>query len=117
MKIRFVKQTGFVQLPLERYDELILENKRMMEELDNSVPLKEYNELQELLDNIVKIEDNWNGEPRLRIDLSKLATRLNEKFEQSEFAGKWTMKDMSNHVETIWGAFEKKPQEANEDQA
>ena len=117
MKIRFVKQTGFVQLPLERYDELILENKRMMEELDNSVSLDEYNELQELLDNIIKIEDSWNDGPILRIDLSKLAARLNEKFEQSKFAGKWIMKDMSNHIETIWGAFKEIPQEADEDQA
>jgi len=109
-------KTGFAQLPLERYDELILENKRMMEELDNSVSLDEYNELQELLDNIVKIEDNWNDEPILRIDLSKLAARLNEKFEQSKFAGKWTMKDMSNHVETIWGAFKEVSQVADEDE-
>lgn len=109
-------KTGFAQLPLERYDKLILENKRMMEELDNSVPLKEYNELQELLDNIVKIEDNWNGEPRLRIDFSKLAARLNEKFEQSKFAGKWIMKDMSNHIETIWGAFKEVSQVADEDE-
>lgn len=104
-------------MPLERYDELILENKRMMEELDNSVSLDEYNELQELLDNVVKIEADWCNEPRLKIDLRKLATRLSERFEQSEFADKWTMKDMSNHVETIWGVFEKKPQETAEDQA
>lgn len=104
--------TGFAQLPLERYDELILENKRMMEELDNSVTLDEYNELYELLDNIVKIETDWNDKPRLKIDLSKLATRLNEKFEQSEFAGKWTMKDMSNHKETVWGVFKEIKQEA-----
>ena len=98
-----------MQLPLERYDELILENKRMMEELDNSVSLDEYNELQELLDNIVKIEPDWNNEPRLKIDLSKLAARLSERFEQSEFAGKWTMLDLSDHVETIWGVFKEIP--------
>ena len=110
------KNLGFVQMPLERYDELILDNKRMMEELDNSVTLKEYNDLQELLDDVVKIEADWNNEPRLRIDLSKLAARLNEKFEQSKFAGKWIMKDMSNHVETIWGAFEEIPQVADENE-
>jgi len=102
-------ETGFVQLPLERYDELILENKRMMEELDNSVSLDEYNELQELLDSIVKIEADWNNEPKLKIDLSKLAARLSERFEQSEFAGKWTMLDLSDHVETIWGVFKEIP--------
>lgn len=105
------KYLGFAQLPLERYDELILERKRMMEELDNSVTLDEYNELQELLDNIVKIEAGWNNEPRLQIDLSGLAARINEKFKQSEFAGKWTMRDLSDHVETIWSAFV-----ANEDE-
>jgi len=110
-------EKGFVQMPLERYDELILENKRMMEELDNSVTLDEYNELLELLDNIVKIEPDWNDEPRLKINLSKLATILNEKLEQSEFAGKWTMMDLSDHVETIWGAFKEIPQEVVEDQA
>lgn len=111
-----IMKTGFAQLPLERYDELILENKRMMEELDNSVSLDEYNELQELLDNVVKIEADWNNEPRLKIDLRKLAARLSERFEQSEFAGKWTMKDMSNHVETIWGVFKEIPQVADEDE-
>ena len=102
-------KTGFAQLPLERYDELLLEDKRMMEELDNSVTLDEYNELQELLDSIVKIEADWNNEPRLRIDFRKLAARLKERFEQSEFAGKWTMMSLSDHAETIWGVFEKKP--------
>lgn len=102
-------EKGFVQMPLERYDGLILENIRMIEELDNSVTLDEYNELLELLDNIVKIEPDWNDEPRLKINLSKLATILNEKFEQSEFAGKWTMMDLSDHVETIWGAFKEIP--------
>lgn len=96
-------------MPLERYDGLILENIRMIEELDNSVTLDEYNELLELLDNIVKIEPDWNDEPRLKINLSKLATILNEKFEQSEFAGKWTMMDLSDHVETIWGVFKEIP--------
>jgi len=90
---------GFVQMPLERYDQLILENKRMMDALDN----------------IVKIEADWNGEPVLKIDLSKLTTRLNEKFEQSEFAGKWIMKDMSDYKETVWGVFKKI--DADENQA
>jgi hypothetical protein len=95
-------KTGFAQLPLERYDELILGKKRMMEELDN----------------IVKIEADWNNEPRLKIDLSILAARISEKFEQSEFAGKWTMKDISKHTETVWGVFEKiKYDEDEEDQA
>ena len=105
-------KTGFAQLPLERYDELLLENKRMMEELDNSVTLDEYNELKELLDSIVKIETDWDDKPRLKIDFSKLAARLDEKFEQSEFADKWTMKDMSNHKETVWGVFKELKQEA-----
>lgn len=89
-------------MPLERYDQLILENKRMMDELDS----------------IVKIEADWNGEPRLTIDLSILAARISEKFEQSEFAGKWIMKDISEHKETVWGVFEKiKHDEDEEDQA
>lgn len=101
------KNLGFVQMPLERYDQLVLENKRMTDELDNSVSLDEYNELQELLDNIVKIEADWNNEPMLRIDLSVLAAKISEKFEQSKFAGKWTMKDISKHTETVWSVFEK----------
>jgi len=116
-----IMEKGFVQMPLERYDQLILENKRMREELDNSVTLDEYNKLQELLDSIVKIEADWCNEPRLTIDFSKLATRLKEKFEQSKFAGKWTMVDMSDHKETVWCVFKKINQEAaidsEEDQA
>lgn len=78
-------------MPLERYDQLILENKRMMDELDN----------------IVTIEADWNNEPMLKIDLSILAARISEKFEQSEFASKWTLKDMSKYKETVWTVFKK----------
>lgn len=108
---------GFVQMPLARYDELILDNKYMMEELDKSVPLKEYNKLEELLDSIVKIETGWDGKPRLKINLSKLAARINNKFKQSEFADKYTMIDLSEHVEPIWDAFKEIPQVDEEDQA
>ena len=108
--------TGYAQIPLERYDELILDNKRMMEELDSSVSLDEYNALQELLDNTVKIELDWNDEPRLKIDLSGLAARLRERFERSEFTGKWTMMDLSDHVETVWDAFKEIPQVTDEDE-
>ena len=95
-------QKGFVQMPLEMYDQLILENKRLMDELDS----------------IVKIEADWNNEPTLRIDLSMLATRIREKFEQSEFAGKWTMNDISRHTERVWGAFKQiEDDEDEEDQA
>ena len=112
-----IMDKGFVQMPLARYDELILDNKYMMEELDKSVPLKEYNKLEELLDSIVKIETDWGNEPRLKIDLSKLAARINDKFNQSEFADKYTMIDLSEHVETIWGAFKEIQQVDEEDQA
>ena len=94
-------KTGFVQMPLETYNELMLENKRMMDTLDS----------------IVKIEADWKNEPILRVDLSKLATRLNEKFEQSEFVGKWAMKDMSDHVGTIWDVFKKITEVDDENQA
>lgn len=97
-----IMEKGFVQMPLERYDQLILENKRMMDELDN----------------IVKIEADWNNEPMLKIDLSILAAKIREKFEQSEFAGKWTMADISNYKETVWGVFKKiEHDEDEEDQA
>lgn len=78
-------------MPLERYDELM----RMMNALDN----------------IVTIEADWNNEPMLKIDLSGLAARLSEKFEQSEFANEWTMKDLSNRKEIVWDMFEKIEQE------
>ncbi len=93
---------GFVQMPLEMYDQLTLENKRMMD----------------VLDNIVTIEADWNNEPMLKIDLSGLAARIREKFEQSEFAGEWTLKDMSRHKEIVWGVFKKiEHDEDDEDQA
>ena len=95
-------QKGLVQMPLEMYDQLILENKRLMD----------------VLDNIAKIETDWNNEPVLKIDLSGLAARIREKFEQSEFADKWTMKDISNHKETVWGVFKQiEYDEDEEDQA
>lgn len=97
-----IMQKGLVQMPLEMYDQLILEHKRMMD----------------VLDNIVKIEADWNDEPTLRIDLGVLAAIIRKKFEQSEFAGKWTMKDISNHKETVWGVFKQiEHDEDEEDQA
>ena len=95
-------QKGLVQMPLEMYDQLTLEYKRMMD----------------VLDNIVKIEADWNNEPILKIDLSVLADRIREKLEQSEFAGEWILKDMSKHTEAVWGVFEKiEHDEYEEDQA
>lgn len=95
-------QKGLVQMPLEMYDQLILENKRMMD----------------VLDNIIKIEADWNNEPMLKIDLSVLADRIREKFEQSEFAGEWMLKDMSRYKEIVWGVFKKiEHDEDDEDQA
>ena len=93
---------GFVQMPLERYNQLILENKRLMDALDN----------------IVTIEADWENEPSLKIDLSVLAAKINEKFEQSEFTGEWTMEDVSKRKETVWGVFERiEHDEDEEDQA
>jgi len=95
-------KTSFVQLPLDKYNEMLLENYRLNMELDS----------------IVKIEAGWNGEPRLTIDLSILAARISKKFEQSEFTDKWTLKDMSKHEETVWDAFKKiEYDEDGEDQA
>jgi len=97
-----IMEKGFVQMPLERYDELIMENYRLNMELDS----------------IVKIEADWNNEPTLRIDLSVLAARIREKFEQSEFAGEWIMEDISNHKERVWGVFKQiEHDEDEEDQA
>jgi hypothetical protein len=93
-------EKGFAQVPLERYNQLMLENYRLNMELNN----------------IAKIETDWNNEPVLKIDLSVLAAIINNKFKQSEFADKYTMIDLSNRVETIWDAFKAKPQ-ADEDQA
>ena len=78
-------------MPLDKYNEMLLENYRLME----------------ILDNIVKIEADWNNEPILKIDLSILAARISEKFEQSEFTDKWTLKDMSKYKETVWTVFKK----------
>ena len=95
-------KTSFVQLPLDKYNEILLENYKLNMELDS----------------VVKIEADWNGEPRLTIDLSILAARINKKFEQSEFTDKWTLKDMSKHQETVWDAFKKiEYDEDGEDQA
>ena len=59
------------------------------------------------LNNIIKVEADWNNEPTLKIDLSVLADRISEKFEWSEFADEWIMEDISNHKETVWGVFKK----------
>lgn len=93
---------GFVQMPLERYDQLMLENKRMMD----------------VLDNIVTIEADWNNEPVLKIDLSGLAARIRETFEQSEFAGEWILRDIGKRKEIVWGVFKQiKHDEDEENQA
>ena len=92
-------KAGFVQLPLDKYNEILLENYKLNMELDS----------------IVKVEADWKGEPRLTIDLSILAARISKKFEQSEFTDKWTLKDMSKHKEAIWDVF--KEIEYDEDQA
>lgn len=97
-------ETGFAQLPLERYDELILENRRMMEELDNSVSLAEYNELKAKLDEVVIIRKRWDDKPALDINLDVLKEIIKEKFLQSEFAGNYILNELGSKEE-IYGAF------------
>ena len=97
-------KTGFAQLPLEKYDELILENKRMMEELDNSVSLAEYNELKAKLDEVVIIRKRWDGKPALDINLDVLKETIKEKFLQSEFAGSYILDELDSREE-IYSAF------------
>lgn len=97
-------KTGFAQLPLARYDKLILENKRMMEELDNSVTLDEYNALKAKLDGAVSIRERWDGRPALSINLDALKEIIEEKLLQSEFAGSYILNKL-NGKEEIYGAF------------
>jgi len=97
-------EAGFAQLPLERYDQLILDNKRMMEELDNSVALNEYNELKAKLDGLVSIRKRWDGTPALNINLDALKETIEEKFLQSEFAGNYILNEL-NSKEEIYGVF------------
>ena len=91
-------------MPLERYNELMLENKRMMEELDNSVTLDEYNELKAKLDEVVSIRERWDGRPALNINLNALKEIIEEKLLQSEFAGSYILNKLNNKEE-IYGAF------------
>jgi len=98
------KNLGFVQMPLERYDEMILDNKRMMEELDNSVSLDEYNKLKAKLDEVVIIRERWDGKPALDINLKVLKGVINEKFSQSEFADNYILNKL-NSKEEIYSAF------------
>ena len=102
-------ETGFVQLPLERYDRLILDNKRMMEELDNSVSLDEYNALMSIIDEAVVIEANYREEPEVRISISALADIIIDKFQQSGFVDEYEMKDLhKRYPQELYGLIKKK---------
>ena len=104
-----IMKAGFVQLPLERYDRLILDNKRMMEELDNSVTLDEYNSLMEIIDNTVIVEADYRGEPQLRISVAAIADIIKEKFQQSGFADEYQLQELhKKYPQELYGLIKKK---------
>lgn len=110
-----IMETGFVQLPLVRYDRLILDNMRMMEELDNSVSLDKYNALMEAFDNAITIdsaitiEADYKGDPAVRISVAALADIIIDKFQQSDFADEYQLVDIhKRYPYEIYGLIEKK---------
>ena len=82
------KPICFVQMPLDKYDQLILENKRMMDKLDK----------------IVTIKKRWDDRPALYINLDVLKETIKEKFLQSEFAANYILNELDSKEE-IYGAF------------
>ena len=104
-------------MPLERYDELILENRRMMEELENSVPMDVHLALTRAIENSFRIIDDYKGEPLLQFDYKNFLSIVEDLLAKSKYAGKYRVKDANSlYEEIIYGVFEKIPED-DEDQA
>jgi hypothetical protein len=101
-------EKGFVHMPLKRYDELILENKRMMEELENSVPMDVHLALTQAIERSFRIEGGYRDEPVLTFDYRNFLNIIDDLLAETKYAGKYKIKDVDSlYAERIYGVFER----------
>lgn len=113
-------RTGTAQLPLERYDELILENYRLSTELENSVPMDVHLALTQAIESSFRVEDAYREEPVLKFDYKNFLNIIEDLLAETKYAGKYRVRDADRlFAEAIYGVFERIPEddEDEEDQA
>ena len=111
---------GFVQIPIDRYDQLILENYRLSTELENSVPMAEHLALTQAIESSFRIESDYRDEPVLKFDYRNFLNIIDDLLAETKYAGKYRVRDANSlHAEIIFGIFEKisEDDEDEEDQA
>lgn len=105
-------KTGTAQLPLERYDELILENYRLSTELENSVPMDIHLTLTQAIESSFRVEDGYKEEPVLTFDYKNFLNIIEDLLAETKYAGKYRVRDVDSlYAETIFGVFERIPED------
>ena len=90
-------KTGFVQMPLERYDELIV--------------------LTQAIKSSFKIEGDYSDEPVLKFDYRNFLNIIESLLTETKYASKYRVKDANSlYPEIIFGVCERIPED-DEDQA
>ena len=90
-------KTGFVQMPLEKYDELMA--------------------LTQAIKSSFKIEGDYRDEPALKFDYRNFLGTIEGLLAGTKYASKYRVKDAGSlYAETIFGVFER-ISEDDEDQA
>jgi hypothetical protein len=90
---------GFVQMPLERYDELLA--------------------LTQAIKRSFSFEDDYKGEPALKFEFKNFLNIIEDLLAETKYAGKYRVKDADSlYTETIYGVFERiSEDDEDEDQA
>jgi hypothetical protein len=92
-----IMKAGFVQMSLERYDELLV--------------------LKQAIKSSFRIEDDYKGEPVLKFDYRDFLGIIEDLLAETKHASKYRVTDVGSlYAETIFGVFERIPED-DEDQA
>ena len=81
-------KTGFVQMPLERYDELLV--------------------LTQAIKSSFRIKEDYKGDPALKFEFKNFLNIIEDLLAETKYAGKYRVKDANRlYAETIFDVFER----------
>lgn len=96
-------EKGFAQVPLERYDELLLENYKLN---------TEHLALKQAIESSFRIEDDYRDEPLLKFDCKNFLNIIENLLAKTKYAGKYRVRNADRlYAEIIYGVFERTPED------
>lgn len=97
-----MNNNGFVQLPLDVYDNMQDSITRLQNELDHSIAKTKYDELSEVLSNIVIIRDYYgDAKPLLSINIEVLTPWIEDALLNSDYGDDYELRESTSCSNTL----------------